>query len=141
MASSHVARIRRSDRLIVRRSNACGACRRPLRRQDREPVRDQVRLGRRQGFAPVELVLASYENTSSSRTPSATAMRNATSSDGEYLPASIALIVCRVTPTSSARSCCVISLRSNRNRRIVLLIVVWLMLKRRGDGKRSVPCS
>src|SRR2546425_1100916 len=42
-------------------------------------------------------------------------MRNATSSDGEYLPSSIAFTVCRVTPILSASSCCVISRRSNRD--------------------------
>src|SRR5438105_306086 len=50
-------------------------------------------------------------------------MRNATSSDGEYLPSSMALTVCRVTPILSASSCCVISLRSKRSRRMLLTMV------------------
>ena len=41
---------------------------------------------------------------------------NATSSDGEYFPCSIAMTVCRVTPMRSARSACVISPASNRPR-------------------------
>src|SRR5688572_6027145 len=51
-------------------------------------------------------------------------MRNATSSDGEYLPASMALTVWRVTPTFSARSWCVISPCSKRSRRMELVTVV-----------------
>src|SRR3989442_10920346 len=49
-------------------------------------------------------------------------MRNATSSDGEYLPSSIAFTVCLVTPILSASSCCVISLRSKRSRRMLFWI-------------------
>src|SRR5688572_808046 len=83
-----------------------------------------ARQRRRRRHVGGSAALASYENTSSIRTPSATAIRNATSSDGEYLPASIALIVCRVTPTRSARSCCVISLCSKRSLRIVFVMAV-----------------
>src|SRR3546814_10134131 len=39
----------------------------------------------------------SHRNTSSSPTPNARAIRNASSSDGAYRPASSAMIVCRVT--------------------------------------------
>lgn len=54
-------------------------------------------------------------NTSSIPTPNAPAILNASFKDGEYRFASIAIIVCRVTPTSSANSRCVISPFSNRN--------------------------
>jgi hypothetical protein len=47
--------------------------------------------------------------TSSSGFPNARAIWNATSSEGKYLPPSIAFTVWRVTPTRSASSCCVIS--------------------------------
>lgn len=48
-------------------------------------------------------------------TPSAWAIMNATSSDGEYFACSMALIVWRVTPTSSASCACVISPHSLRS--------------------------
>src|SRR5436309_12729050 len=60
----------------------------------------------------------SYWNTSSTRTPKATARRKASSRDGTYFPASRAMIVWRVTPTRSASSCWVISPWSKRSRRI-----------------------
>src|SRR5262249_102120 len=64
-----------------------------------------------------------YWNTCSSGTPNTSAMRKATSSDGEYLFSSIALTVWRVTPILSASSCCVISLWSKRSRRILFWMV------------------
>src|SRR3546814_10966073 len=47
-------------------------------------------------------------------------MRKATSSEGEYLPCSIAAIVWRVTPTRSPSSPCVISPARKRSRRMSL---------------------
>ena len=59
-----------------------------------------------------------YSKTSSRGTPKTKAIRKATSSDGEYLPSSMAFTVWRVTPIRWASSRCVISSRSNRKRRI-----------------------
>ena len=44
------------------------------------------------------------------------AIRNASPSEGVYLPLSMAMMVCRVTPTRPASSSCVISLCSKRKR-------------------------
>src|SRR5690606_14278567 len=49
-------------------------------------------------------------------------MRKATSSDGEYRSFSIAMTVCRVTPTRSASACCVIWPASRRNCRMRLVM-------------------
>src|SRR5882672_1277754 len=49
-------------------------------------------------------------------------MRNATSSEGEYFPSSMAFTVWRVTPMRSASACCVISRCSKRSRRMWLLM-------------------
>src|SRR5215469_2294820 len=57
-------------------------------------------------------------------------MRNAASSEGEYLPASMAATVWRVMPMRSASSAWVISPRSKRRRRI------WLEI---GTLKTSEP--
>lgn len=66
----------------------------------------------------------SNRNTSSSGTPNTFAILNASSRDGEYFACSIAISVCRVTPTRSASSACVISFASNRKRRMLLRIAV-----------------
>src|SRR3982751_2230441 len=49
-------------------------------------------------------------------------MRKAASSDGEYLPCSMAAMVCRVMPMRSANSAWVISLCSKRSLRMLLAI-------------------
>src|SRR5258708_9776672 len=54
-------------------------------------------------------------------------MRNATSSEGEYFPSSMAFTVWRVTPMRSASACCVISLCSKRSRRMWLLMGLALI--------------
>jgi hypothetical protein len=50
------------------------------------------------------LVVAGYPNTSSSGTPNTPAIWKAISSEGEYRPCSMAMIVYLVTPTRSASS-------------------------------------
>src|SRR3546814_5057556 len=69
----------------------------------------------------------SHRNTSSSPTPNARAIRNASSSDGAYRPASNAMIVCRVTPQACASASWVISPCSKRKRRLSLTIGVPLI--------------
>src|SRR6478736_7580805 len=54
-------------------------------------------------------------------------MRKATSSEGEYLPASMALMVWRVTPTRSPSACCVISPCAKRSWRMELVTRVGAM--------------
>src|SRR6185437_4009858 len=63
----------------------------------------------------------SHRNTWSSGLPNTSAMRKAHSRVGEYLPASMAAIVCRVTPTRWPRSLCVISPAWKRSARIALV--------------------
>jgi len=75
------------------------------------------------------LTFPSNWNTCSRGSSNAPAIRNAVSRDGEYLPSSIAFSVWRVTPTTWASSCCVISSCSNLRRRI------WLLM-----GQSLMPC-
>jgi hypothetical protein len=65
-----------------------------------------------------------YWNTSSRRTLNTRAIWNAISRDGEYLPCSMAMMVCRVTPIRSARSAWVISPFTKRRDRIALVTLV-----------------
>src|SRR6185436_2093326 len=65
----------------------------------------------------------SYSKTRSRGTPRTLAIWKATSSVGEYLLPSMALIVWRVTPTRSASSCCVISPAAKRRTRM------WLRMR------------
>jgi hypothetical protein len=67
----------------------------------------------------VEETSLSHWKISSNRFPNTSAMRNAVSSVGEYFPASIAAMVCRVKPMRSPSSACVISFDKKRiNRRL-----------------------
>ena len=59
-------------------------------------------------------------------TPNASAIRNASSSDGEYLPASMEMMVCLEAPAFSASSCWVISFAKNRNLRMLFVIANFL---------------
>src|SRR3972149_2381824 len=61
-------------------------------------------------------------------TPKASAIRNASSSEGECLPASTAMMVCRETPAFSASSCWVISLAKNRSLRMLFVISIFLAI-------------
>ena len=70
------------------------------------------------------LPFTSQSNTSLILTPNASAIRNASSSEGEYLPASMAMMVCREAPAFSASSCWVISLAKNRNFRMLFVIQI-----------------
>src|SRR5690606_1011656 len=65
-----------------------------------------------------------YWKTASSGTPKTWAIWNAISRDGEYLPFSIAMTVCRVTPIRSASSAWVISSWAKRKERIALVTLV-----------------
>ena len=51
---------------------------------------------------------------------------NASTIDGAYFPASMAIMVCRVAPTRFAKSACVQSVRASRRRRIWFLIWPFL---------------
>ena len=57
-----------------------------------------------------------YWNTSSMGTSNILAILKASVSEGEYLSASMAIMVCRVTPAASANCCWVIRPFSKRNR-------------------------
>ncbi len=56
--------------------------------------------------------------------PNTSEILNAISKVGECLLFSIAIIVCRVTPTNSASSFCVISSAKKRSSRILFLIII-----------------
>src|SRR5690606_26650364 len=102
---------------------ACGADRGGTGRRlmDSSPsLRD--REDRRPCYAmPGQPRSVSHWNTVSSGLPKTRAMRKATSSEGEYLPCSIAAIVWRVTPTRSPSSPCVISPARKRKVRMSLV--------------------
>src|SRR5690606_19237413 len=77
-----------------------------------------------------------YWKTSSSGTPKTRAIRKATSSDGEYRPCSMAITVCRVTPTRSASSAWVISPWAKRRARMLLVTRVGLTIAEIPPGGR-----
>src|ERR1035441_6703636 len=75
-----------------------------------------------------ELPFASHWNASSKGTLNTLAIRKAASSDGEYFPASIAAMVCRVTPMRSPSSACDISPFWKRRKRIRFVIDPFTIL-------------
>lgn len=94
--------------------------------------------GARHGYLRLAPVLGRHSNTSSTVTLNAWASLNARSSEGEYVPVSIAMIVCRVTPHCFARcswvmpGCCCRSSRTRLRMRELLksaLVCIAISLK------------